>query len=62
VQDWSLNPGRYIGVAERAADDFEFAVRLEELHEELETRNSEARALEDVISENVSAILRNYDS
>ena len=28
AQGWSLNPGRYVGVAERAADDFEFAVRL----------------------------------
>ena len=37
AQGWSLNPGRYVGVAERAADDFEFAVRLEELNEELET-------------------------
>jgi type I restriction enzyme M protein len=59
AQGWSLNPGRYIGVAERAADDFEFTVRLEELHEELETLNSEARELEDLIAENVSAILRN---
>ena len=42
----SLNPGRYVGVAERAADDFEFAERLEELNEELETLNSEARELE----------------
>ena len=25
AQGWSLNPGRYVGVAERAADDFEFA-------------------------------------
>jgi type I restriction enzyme M protein len=23
AQGWSLNPGRYVGVAERAADDFE---------------------------------------
>ena len=28
TQGWSLNPVRYVGVAERAADDFEFAVRL----------------------------------
>ena len=42
AQGWSLNPGRYVGVAERAADDFEFAVRLEELNEELETLNAEA--------------------
>ncbi len=27
MQGWSLNPGRYVGVAERAADDFDFAGR-----------------------------------
>ena len=56
-QGWSLNPGRYVGVAERAADDFEFAVRLEELHEELETLNAEAKELEERIAENVQTIL-----
>jgi type I restriction enzyme M protein len=57
AQGWSLNPGRYVGVAERAADDFEFAGRLEELNEELETLNAEARELEERIAENVTAIL-----
>jgi type I restriction enzyme M protein len=57
AQGWSLNPGRYIGVAEREADDFEFAVRLEELNEELETLNIEARELEAVISANVAKLL-----
>src|SRR5882724_5953203 len=57
AQGWSLNPGRYVGVAERAADDFEFAVRLEELNEELETLNVEARDLEGRIAENVTALL-----
>jgi type I restriction enzyme M protein len=59
AQGWSLNPGRYVGVAERAADDFEFAERLEELNEELEVLNVEARELEDRIAENVSALLEN---
>jgi type I restriction enzyme M protein len=57
AQGWSLNPGRYVGVAERAPDDFEFAVRLEELNEELETLNVEARELEEQISQNVTALL-----
>jgi len=30
-----LNPGRYVGVADREADDFDFKERLEELNEEL---------------------------
>ena len=54
---WSLNPGRYVGVAERAADDFDFKVRLEELNEELESLNVEARELETRIAENVAEIL-----
>jgi type I restriction enzyme M protein len=57
AQGWSLNPGRYVGVAERAPDDFEFAVRLQELHEELEKLNAEARELEEEISSNMSVLL-----
>ena len=59
AQGWSLNPGRYVGVAERTADDFEFAERLEELNEELETLNAEARELEARIAENVAVLLSN---
>ena len=54
---WSLNPGRYVGVTERAADDFVFAERLEELNEELETLNVEAKILEEHISENVAKLI-----
>ncbi len=57
IQDWSLNPGRYTGVREHVADDFDFAVRLEELHEELETLGANAVKLEEQISENVSKLL-----
>jgi type I restriction enzyme M protein len=55
AQGWSLNPGRYVGVAERAADDFEFTERLEEMNEALETLNTEARELEERIAENVQS-------
>jgi type I restriction enzyme M protein len=57
AQGWSLNPGRYVGMAERKADDFDFYERLEELNEELEVLNSEARELEERISANVAAVL-----
>ena len=36
AQGWSLNPGRYVGVAERDQDDFDFKERLQELNEELQ--------------------------
>jgi len=57
AQGWSLNPGRYVGVAEREADDFVFAERLEELNEELEVLNAEARELEERIAENMVVLL-----
>ena len=57
AEGWSLNPGRYVGVTERAADDFDFKERLGELNEELELLNTEAHALEDRIAENVGELL-----
>jgi type I restriction enzyme M protein len=58
AQGWSLNPGRYVGVAERKeAEDFDFAERLEELNEELEILNVEARELEERIAENIVMLL-----
>jgi type I restriction enzyme M protein len=57
AQGWSINPGRYVGVAERAVDDFDFKEKLEELNEELEVLNVEARELEERISENVAMLL-----
>ena len=57
AQGWSLNPGRYVGVTEKTADGVDFAARLEELNEELETLNAEARELEEKIAENVVNLL-----
>jgi len=57
AQGWSLNPGRYVGVAERAGDGFEFVERLEELNEELEILNADARELEERIANNVAGIM-----
>jgi type I restriction enzyme M protein len=57
AQGWSLNPGRYVGVADRPAEEFDFKERLEELNEELEVLNAEARELEARIAENVALLL-----
>jgi len=57
AQGWSLNPGRYVGVAAREEDDFDFFERLEELNEELEVLNIEARELEGRIAENVVSLM-----
>jgi type I restriction enzyme M protein len=42
-----------VGVADREEDDFDFRERLEELNEELELLNAEARELEEQIGQNV---------
>ena len=57
-QGWSLNPGRYVGVAQGEEEhDEDFAAKLEALQEELEVLNSEAHELEQTIAENVVKIL-----
>ena len=56
-QGWSLNPGRYVDVAEAADDGVDFRVRLEELNEELEQLNVEAAALQERIAANVAELL-----
>ena len=57
AQGWSLNPGRYVGVAAGLADDFDFFERLEELNEQLTTLNKEAHVLEERIEENVVKLM-----
>ena len=57
VQGWSLNPGRYVGVAAAKDDGVDFRVRLEELSEELEKLNVDALALQERISANVAELL-----
>ena len=57
AQGWSLNPGRYVGVGERAADGFDFAERVEALSEELVALGSEADALQQQVSDNLTDLL-----
>ena len=57
AQSWSLNPGRYVGVGAKAADEFDFVERIEELAEELEMLNIEAQELQMAISENLPHVL-----
>lgn len=57
AQGWSLNPGRYVGAAEREAEDVDFTERLEELAEELELLNAEAKEFEEAINSNLSSVL-----
>lgn len=61
AQGWSLNPGRYVGVApgEEVSDE-DFKEQLETLNEELEMLNAQARDLEGTIARNVAEILEAY--
>ena len=54
-QDWSLNPGRYVGVVieEDGKTEEEFISGLLAMNDELSRLNAEARALEAVIAGNV---------
>ena len=58
AQGWSLNPGRYVGVApgEEVSDE-DFKEQLETLNEELESLNAQARELEQTIAANLARIL-----
>ena len=57
-QGWSLNPGRYVGVAAgEAVSDEDFKEQLETLNEELESLNAQAHTLEQTIARNVVEIL-----
>jgi type I restriction enzyme M protein len=58
AQGWSLNPGRYVGVAAgEDLSDEDFKEQLETLQEELEGLNAQARELEATIAANVAEIL-----
>ena len=53
ANDWSLTPGRYVGVApEEEDEDFDFREALREIHEELDELNAEAVTLAATIKEN----------
>ena len=54
AQGWSLNPGRYVGVAAGVEDDGDFVERLAQLHEEFSTLSDEA----DVLRLKVDAAVR----
>ena len=56
-QGWSLNSGRYVGVADNAEEDYVFEDKFKELNAELEKLNNEAHELETKIALNVKALL-----
>ena len=57
-QGWSLNPGRYVGLAPHQVDSFEFAVTMELLEEQFATLTEEAARLSNLVQSSVHKILR----
>lgn len=57
AKDWSLSPGRYVGVNLSKAEDLDYEERLNEIHIELEGLNEEAIALAKNISENYKELV-----
>jgi len=51
-KEYSLSPGRYVGVDATTDEDFDYEERLNEIHIELEGLNEEAIQLGQTISEN----------
>ena len=57
AHDWSLTPGRHVGVArEEEDDDFDFADAMRTIHSELEDLNAEAATLAETIRKNFEAL------
>jgi type I restriction enzyme M protein len=57
AKDWSLSPGRYVGVSLSEVEDFDYEERLQEIHIELEGLNEEAIKLASMIGENYKSLL-----
>ena len=57
ANDWSLTPGRYVGVAETEDNDEDFAEKFASLHEELRKLNAEAAALAKKIDANFKELM-----
>jgi type I restriction enzyme M protein len=61
AQGWSLNPGRYVGVAEIGKDEEDFKQRLIDLNNEFEALRIESGELENRIVNNLYKILNSHE-
>ena len=56
ANDWSLTPGRYVGIAPEEDEDLDFAQKLRDIHAELDDLDAEAATLAAKISQNFKAL------
>jgi len=57
AKDWSLSPGRYVGVDTSTDEDFDYEERLKEIHIELKELNEEAINLANQIQNTIKEII-----
>lgn len=57
AKDWTLNPGRYVGVEQSEVEDVDFVAEFERLSEDLAVLNAESHELEVQIDKNLNNIL-----
>ena len=58
ANDWSLTPGRYVGVAEDEGDDEDFVESMTALHDELKELNAKAADLAATIDANWKELMK----
>lgn len=58
---WSLNPGRYVGVADGDGEDFDFVERFGELREEFQALSVEAQELVEHVTTNAALLMEPTD-
>lgn len=56
ANDYSLTPGRYVGVASQIDHDFDYEERMAEIKVELQSLNEEAAGLAQVIQDNLNEL------
>ena len=56
ANDWSLTPGRYVGIAPDEEEDFDFAQALRNIHAELDELDAESVTLAAKIRRNFKAL------
>lgn len=57
AQEWTLNPGRYVGEKEGEVEDLDFVAEFEKLSEDLGLLNADAHELEELIDANSQKII-----
>jgi type I restriction enzyme M protein len=57
ANDYSLTPGRYVGVTLTQDDDFDYKARLAQIQNELNGLNKEAIALSKTIENNLKELI-----